>query len=371
MKLKLLCILHHSPPMHGAAKVGDFVKDSKKLNSAFRCKFIKIKTYDNIGDSGKISLKKIYLAIELYFKVLWTLVVFRPHKIYFTASIKGVAFYRDLILSTLWKIYNLFRPVDIYYHYHTKGMDKYVAVSKLNYLLTRFFLNKVNLILLSPMLEKDFEKVQTFKKIFYLPNGVENTLEDIEFNALMYEKYKQKDVLEVLYLSNMIKSKGYFSVLELANETKDQLIQYHFAGEWKDSKDKKEFFDYIKKNKLDETVTFHGFVNADKKQKLFERAHFFVFPTRYKNEAFPLSILEALSYGLIVIATDEGSIPYILDNKSGIVLTGDDNLLQALEIVKEKFINIETAKYCRKRYLEHFTLGEFEKNLVKTLISNS
>ena len=32
MKPKLLCILHRSPPAHGAAKVGDFIASSKKLN---------------------------------------------------------------------------------------------------------------------------------------------------------------------------------------------------------------------------------------------------------------------------------------------------------------------------------------------------
>ena len=39
MKPKLLCILHRAPPAHGAAKVGDFIASSKKLNKHFDCRF--------------------------------------------------------------------------------------------------------------------------------------------------------------------------------------------------------------------------------------------------------------------------------------------------------------------------------------------
>jgi len=117
VKPKLLCILHYTPPAHGASKVGDYIKASKKLEETFECKFIKIKSSNVINDGGKINLIKFYYVILLYFKVLWNLVFFRPDKIYFTASIKKVAFYRDLLVSTLWKSYRLVKDVDIFYHY--------------------------------------------------------------------------------------------------------------------------------------------------------------------------------------------------------------------------------------------------------------
>jgi len=347
--------------------VGDFIASSQNLKDNFECRFITIKSSDTIGDIGQVNFKKIYLAVRLYINVLWSLLVFRPQKIYFTASIKSVAFYRDLLISTLWKIYHLFKPVEVYYHYHTKGLDAFVTDSKLNLRLTRFFVKDVNLVLLSPMLEKDFEKVKTFKQIFYLTNGVDDALEDVDFNEFIERKYRKIDPLRVLYLSNMIKSKGYFSVLELANKTKDQSIEYHFAGGWQKSEDEREFFDYIKRNKLVDKVTFHGFVNGDEKQKLFKKSHLFIFPTRYKNEAFPLSILEALSYGLPTISTDEGSIPYILDERSGVTLHDVNKLPEALDEAQAILLNKKTSMYCRKRYLDNFSLEQFEDNLVNVL----
>ena len=369
MKPKLLCILHYTPPAHGASKVGDYIKASKKLEETFECKFIKIKSSNVISDGGKINLIKFYYVILLYFKVLWNLVFFRPDKIYFTASIKKIAFYRDLLVSTLWKSYGLFKEVEVFYHYHTKGINNFVSSSDRNLKLVRFFLNNVNLILLSPMLEKDFAKVKTYKSIKFLPNGVEDPFIDNNFNQMIQNKFhKPIEMLNILYLSNMIKEKGYFKVLELSNKTKENNIHFHFAGGWKNSEDKKEFFDYIQQNDLENKVTFHGFVNGDEKQKLFEKSHFFTFPSRFQNEAFPLSILESLSYGVPAIASDEGSIPYILNDKCGIILNDLGKLLpDTLLDASTKFLNIETSMSCRDRFLKNFTLNLFEDNLIKIL----
>ena len=82
----------------------------------------------------------------MYFKILYALVTFKPDKIYYTASIRSIALYRDILVSTLWKIYSKFKNVEIFYHYHTKGVDEYVSKSKLNLFLTKFFIKDVNLI---------------------------------------------------------------------------------------------------------------------------------------------------------------------------------------------------------------------------------
>lgn len=363
---KLLCILHRSPPVHGAAQVGDFIADSQKLKSNFDCKFITIKSSKTIEDIGSINIKKIYYILELYFNIFITLLMFRPDKIYFTASVKSVAFYRDLLLSSLWKLYQFFTTVDVYYHYHTKGINDFVSASDRNLKLTNIFLNNVNLILLSPMLKADFKQVTTINTYLYLPNGVEDKLTEKGFNPDTNDKFNNNK-LNILYLSNMIKSKGYFKVLELANKIKSNLIHYHFAGGWQNNADKDEFLGFIKDNNLESRITFHGFVGGREKEELFTQANLFIFPTRYENEAFPLSILEALSYGVPVIATDEASIPYILDNKSGIIIDDTDNLLDALEKAELKLLDRETAMYCRYRYLKEFSLDIFEDKLVEVL----
>ena len=363
MKKKLLCVLHRSPPAHGAAKVGDFIGNSEKLQEEYDCRFITIKSSDTIGDIGKVSLKKIYLLLELYFKVLWMLLVFRPQKLYFTASVRGVALYRDILISTLWKTYSFFISLDVYYHYHTKGINKFVILSPRNLKLTNFFVKDVNLILLSPLLENDFKHVNGYKNILFLPNGVENSYTEEEFDY--YISNKNFGSLNILYLSNMIKSKGYFEVLKLAKNLKEKKNHFHFAGGWQNESDKKEFFIYIQEHNLENIVTFHGFVNGEQKKNLFEKAHVLVFPTRYDLESFGLVITEAFSYGLPVLSTDEGSIPYIIDEKSGRIVKDINNLTESFNEIREKLVNRETAMYCRQRYLDNFSLEQFEESLVE------
>lgn len=363
-KQKLLCILHYSPPAHGASKVGDFIKSSEKLKDEFDCKFIKIKSSDTIGDIGKVNFKKIYFVLELFFKILFMVLVFRPDKIYFTASVRGIAFYRDLLFSNIWKVYRLFTSCEVFYHYHTKGIKKFVKNDR-NKKLTKYFLKDINLVLLSPMLEADFDDVKTYTKVLYLPNGVEDNYDTKSFENYISKKDFEK--VNILYLSNMIKSKGYFEVLKLANETKDKNYHFNFAGGWTNDADKEEFFKYIKDNSLENIITFHGFVNGEQKRELFENSHLFIFPTRYKNEAFPLSILESFSYGLPCLSTDEGSIPFILDKESGVIVNDLDDLSFGFNTILENYNNIDTAIYCRKRFIENFSLEQFEENLLKVL----
>jgi glycosyltransferase involved in cell wall biosynthesis len=364
---KILCILHRSPPAHGAAQVGDMIAHSSKLHEEFDCKFITIKSSTSLSSIGGFAFIKIYYLLELYVRIFLALVALKPDKIYFTASNKSFAFYRDLILSTLWKMYSLFKKVDVFYHFHTKGVEDFVAGSVVKTALTKFFLKDVNLILLSPLLENDFLKVNTFKRVLYLPNGVGNQLTENQFDQVIKDKFSNNKPLNVLYLSNMIKSKGYFKVLELAKKIKEEPIQFNFAGGWTSQKDKNDFFQFIKDNNLSGKVFFHGFVSGNEKQELFKKAHFFIFPTRYKNEAFPLSILEALSFGVSVIATDEGSIPHMLDEQSGIIVNDVNKLKEALEEARKQLLNKGAAMYCRQRYLDNFSLEKFEDNLISVL----
>lgn len=364
-KSKALFVLHLSPPAHGAAKVGDFIAESLDIKDAFETKFIKIRSSATINDIGRVSLKKCLLFIGLYFQVMWSLIVFRPDKIYFTASISGIAFYRDLLISTLWKSYSNFFTVKVYYHYHTKGVNLFVSSSRTKLLLTKFFVRDTNLILLSHLLEKDFDKVRTENTVLFLPNGVKDFTSKESFKKNLSSKYSYQHTVKMLYISHMTKSKGYDQVLNLALDTKGMNIHYHFAGDWGGDEDQLFFKDFIQRYRLEDRVTYHGFVSAQEKKDLFGACHLLIYPT--KNDAFPLTILESLSFGIPILAKAEGSIPDMIDEKSGIIVDAADQLTGALTQALLTLINQETAIYCRERFLENFNLKRFENNLIRIL----
>ena len=233
-----------------------------------------------------------------------------------------------------------------------------------NLKLTNYFLKDINLILLSPILKADIVDIKSYKKVFYLPNGVEDNFTNESFEEYILNK-KFDEKINVLYIAHMMRDKGCFEAIELANKYKDKNIHFHFAGGWQNTEDEKEFLDYIKTNDLEQCITLYGFVSGDKKKELFKNSHLLLYPS--KNDAFPLTLLESFSYGLPVLSTNEGSISNILDDKSGICIDDLSKLDIAFDKMRKNYINLETAYYCRNRYLENFSLEQFEENLLEVL----
>ena len=117
--------------------------------------------------------------------------------------------------------------------------------------------------------------------------------------------------LRVLYLSNMIESKGYLDVLEaLAMARKSGLnLRADYAGRWNSDADRQAFEARLMALDLQDVVSHHGPVmEYSRVQALHLAADAFLLPTYYPTEAQPLSIIETLSAGTPVIVTRHASI---------------------------------------------------------------
>lgn len=62
------------------------------------------------------------------------------------------------------------------------------------------------------------------------------------------------------------------------------------------------------------------------KQRLFEQAHIFVLPARYKVEAQPLAVIEAMASGCAVITSTVGELPSTVDSQSALILQAPDTI---------------------------------------------
>jgi glycosyltransferase involved in cell wall biosynthesis len=367
-KKKALFILHYSPPVHGASKVGDTIINSNLINNSLKSKYIKIKSSSSINEIGKFEILKIFYSIDLFAKVCYNLILHRPSILYYTTSPSGFAFYRDLIVSIPIKVYRIFFRCNIFFHYHSKGINLFTKNSNASLKLTNFFIKKVNIIFISNQMQKELENVKGFKKVLILKNGVEDYLNDKEFEEVI-ESRNKANKLNLLYLSNMMKAKGYDTALDLAtkliSENYNDFI-IHFAGSWSSFEDEKYFTNFVKANKLENNIIYHGLVQGHEKENLFKSAKMFIFPSRYKKEVFPLSVLEALSYGLPVLAFNAGAVSEIITDKLG-VITDNRNLLDAFFDINKNYLNTTNYKFCRKTFLENYTLNVFETNLLKIL----
>ncbi|GGZ89246.1 glycosyltransferase family 4 protein [Algibacter mikhailovii] len=365
---KALFVLHYSPPIHGASMVGDTIVNSNVIGDRFKSRFIKIKSSNNLEEIGLFKLNKIWFIVELFFTVFYQLIIFRPHLIYYTASPNGLAFYRDLIITLPVKFFCFCFKRKLVFHYHAKGIYSFSSKNQLSKVLTNFFLLKAHIILISKQMKIELRGIKGYKSINFLNNGVKDHLDKRSFTDVNLSRHKS-DKIQVLYLSNMMKEKGYDIVLDLAKYAKEtdlKGIKFHFAGGWATIEDQNYFDTFVSKYNLDDLVLYHGLVRGEEKKLLFEQANLFIFPSVYAKEVFPLSILEALSYGLPIIAFNAGAVSEIISEEIGL-LTSKENLIESFNIIKEKYLNEAVSRKCRSVYLEKYSLEKFEKSLLELL----
>jgi len=80
------------------------------------------------------------------------------------------------------------------------------------------------------------------------------------------------------------------------------------AGDWPSRMDRTRFIEDFSPELQTSSIRLAGLVNGAEKASLLREAHFLVLPTRYPREGQPLCILEAMSYGVVPVTTDQGAI---------------------------------------------------------------
>lgn len=129
-------------------------------------------------------------------------------------------------------------------------------------------------------------------------------------------------------IANLEKRKGHFFLLEAISRlrselNKDEFSKILFVIEG-DGHEKDYILDYIKKNELDEFILMFDFLPNI--FDLINASDVIILPS-ISNEDFPNIILEAMSLGKPVIATDIAGIPeQIINNTTGLVVNNSDSL---------------------------------------------
>jgi len=365
-KPSLLAVLHLPPPIHGASMVGQYIKDSVLLNDTFETTFVNLTTSASIDDIGKGFFKKLVPFFKLYFRVFNLLLKNKYDLCYMTINAKGVAFYKEMIVVLIVKMFK----VKIIYHYHNKGI-KDSKGNWLNNILYKYQFRNAKAILLSPLLYDDISSYLPHSNVSFCPNGI---VERKESTLKQFNKFKNT-IPEILFLSNMMETKGVYCLLDACTllHKKDFDFTVNFVGAESDIT-ANDFNAYVKKNDLQNKAFYLGKKYGDEKNVFFENSNVFVLPTYYHNECFPLVILEAMSYGLSCISTNEGAIPEIIDDgitgfivpkNNAEILASKIELLLLNDQLCEKMGNASKEKFNEK-----YTLSVFEKNFVEILSKN-
>jgi len=113
--------------------------------------------------------------------------------------------------------------------------------------------------------------------------------------------------------------KEYFQVMgKLIND--GYRVEGIIAGSIVDAKTKKYLDTELEKQN---EVSYIGKIETKEKEDFLNKIDILLMPTKYKNEAEPLVIHEAMSHSVVVIAYDRGCISSIIPKNTGIVIKKD------------------------------------------------
>jgi len=360
MKKRILYILHFPPPVHGSSVIGLQIKESKVINANYDARYINLGTSKSIDEIQKFTFSKIFSYLSILIQVFKNLIFHRPDLCYLAITAEGVPFYKDTLVVLLVKLFR----VKLVYHLHNKGVinkqDRF-----LDNLLYRFVFRNTDVILLSSFLYSDIQKYVPLSAVHYCPNGIK-AFE----NTIIPERENER--IEILFLSNMIRSKGVFVLLEACNILNKRNVYFHctYIGGSGDITEE-EFKTKVAEYKLDTSISYVGKKLGREKNDFLANANIFVLPTYYEKECFPLVLLEAMQANLPVISTYEGGIPDIIeDGITGYLVPQKDAnaLAEKLEmLIQNKMLSIELGKNGRIRFEKNFTLQHFEHTLSAVL----
>jgi len=165
-------------------------------------------------------------------------------------------------------------------------------------------------------LNKKFVLENTLSKVLLV------TEEEVE---LKFRSRKKKDTFQLIYISNMIPSKGYKDLAKaLVFLSSNSDIDFHatFIGGWVAKSDELEFLSFLSENNLEKSVTVLGAISDRQvlRRALLE-AHVFILPTYYPTECQPVSIIEAMNAGNAIISTFHAAIPeYVKTDVNGVLV---------------------------------------------------
>lgn len=358
MSKKRICfIAQFPPPMHGLSKAVETLYNSE-INTV-------------VNPDGEFEFEKVDITNNKNFlKNLLKISKSKADLFYFTISQTKGGNLRDLVIFKLLELQHKKCLIHLHGGYYRQLVDNDMAgwQRKANYKAIK---KLAGAIVLSKSLKKIFKGMIDDDKIFVVENCVDDQY--LLSNQEIEEKLsslKDKKVLHVLWLSNFIRSKGYPLVLQMAKMEKERVdngkekrFHFDFAGKFFEDSEKAYFENYVKENKLEEYITYHGIVGGEKKRELLKLCDIFALPTRYPNEGQPISILEAMGNGMFIITTDHAGIPDIVTNQSnGIVLK--DNQRITLDIINKNSLDLierENRRKIQMLYTEQIYIRNMQK----------
>ena len=392
--MKLLVFAHTPPPFHGQSYMVGLMlqglQEQPQGEDKICCYHVDARFSRSLAEIGGLQPRKLFLLGKFVLQAVWLRVRHGVKAFYYVpAPPKKSALIRD------WIILACCRPFFpcLILHWHATGLGGWLLGQPgWQRWISHRLLGQASLsIVLSSFNRTDAERFRP-RQIALVNNGIPDPCPDYEqrinprqqarlnFRTQLLagknpspeatkEAGDEPVVFHALFLALCTEQKGLFDAIDgiiLANrQLADQgcPIRIHLTvgGTFPEAGERARFEALAGSAAAGGAVTYRGFLSGPEKLAALAEADVFCFPTFYENENQPVNLIEAMAFGLPIIATRWRSIPEMFPEKyPGLVEAHSPHQ------IAEAFSSLmghEDGPNFRAHFIKHFTL----KNHLATL----
>lgn len=361
---RVLVISQLPPPIHGSTiMTRTFLQTLDALDQEWQ--LVDRRFSKSVTDVGRFSLRKVASAFWMPGRLLKAMWEFKPDTVVMFATNRTFSFVVDWALSEVLRCF----PARRINYLHTVGFEALAARNRVFDRMTARLLGSANAtVCLGPTLAKDVTRWLDASRVACVPNAVADRPENLDVCSPAPPPV-------VLYLSNLIPDKGADTFVDLALELAPEFpgVTFVVAGATADQSFTDSLIETVQAAGLSARVQFRGAItDSYEKWCLLRDASVLVFPSTYRFEAQPLTILEALSVGTPVLAYDVGGIHDVLSGGGGSLFAAHDHealVASTRELLTKAHLREAMSHDAREAASNRFSIEAFRANWIELLTS--
>ncbi|MBE7500424.1 MAG: glycosyltransferase family 4 protein [Verrucomicrobiales bacterium] len=396
----VLVFAHTPPPHHGQSVMVAYMLDQLRTHPnattpadpadarRLRVFHVNARLSREIDDVGRSRPGKLPVLLGHVLQALWWRCRHAIRVFYYVpAPPARTPLWRD------WIVLALCRPffARTVFHWHAGGLSEWLETQARPWerWLSQRLLGQPHLsIVLRPFHRRDADYLRS-RRVAVVANGLSDPCPDFDQHTLPLRRQAaarrraalaqgegaEPVVFRALFLSVCRREKGLFEALDAVAEANAALrhtplrVELTVAGSFASPADQAAFERRVRAPDLTRDtplVHYAGFVRGDAKTRLLTESDCLCFPT-WLPEGFPLTLLEAMAYGLPVLCSDFRALPEILPpGYPGIVPVRDPSALAAKLVA---FTGSDYDPSLRRWYAERYSAARFAAEMRAALLS--
>jgi glycosyltransferase involved in cell wall biosynthesis len=369
-KVRVLIIGQTPPPYGGQALMIEALLQGAMPRVELR--HVRMAYSKDLSTAGNLTLPKLLHLPQVILRALKEIKRFSPDLLYYPpAGPNLVPVLRDLVTLVILRL----RTRCVLFHFHAGGLSQLwpsfaryrVAAS----LFRRAFFYPAGAVMLSRYNPPDGQVLSALRS-FYIPYGLPDYAQGFVRTAV-----KRDPTLRVLYVGVLLASKGVLDLVGACRAlwTRGMSFELDLVGSHTPS---------MRSSVLRAAGAFHerihlwGVLTDQAKWDRYRAAAVFCYPSYFEAESFGLVCLEAMMFGLPIVATTwRGVQDLVSDGHSGYLVPvrdGSELAERLRELLRDASLRERFGREGRRRYEEEFSINlyihKMESALVETASSH-